>query len=144
LSTKIQECDELLVGGLPRSARRGTLILKQLNPQHLLSLLDPFEALRDSELGTAGAVNPSNVLVDDFSSCDGQTHAEEECSLGLYRPEIRRLFKGGLEELDLGIPSPQILDLDVRYSSDSQLVNGRPDRVLYAREVTHQVEPDRG
>ena len=41
-----------------------------------------------------------------------------------------------LEELDLGVPSPHILDLDVRRSSDSKLVYGRPDRVLYAREIT--------
>jgi hypothetical protein len=47
--------------------------------------------------------------VEDLSLCDGQTHAEEECALGLYRPEIRHLFKRGLEELDLGIPSPHII-----------------------------------
>jgi hypothetical protein len=83
----------------------------------------------------AAAENLSNVLVDDLSPCDGQTHAEEEGGLGLYRPEIRHLFKRGLEELDLGISSPHLLDLDFRYSSDSQLMNGRPDRVLYARKL---------
>jgi hypothetical protein len=55
----------------------------------------------DSELGTAGAVNPSNVFADDLSSCDCHTHAEEECGLGLYLPEIRHLFKRRLEEFDL-------------------------------------------
>jgi len=38
-----------------------------------------------------------------FPPCDSHTHAEEECALGLYRPEIGQLFKGRLEELDLGI-----------------------------------------
>jgi hypothetical protein len=38
-----------------------------------------------------------------FPPCDSHTHAEEECALGLYRPEIGHLFKGRLEELDLGI-----------------------------------------
>ena len=71
---------------------RGTLVLK--HPQRLLSLLDPFEALRVSELGTAAEVNPSNVLVDDLSPCDGQTHAEEECGLGLYRCKVRSRFTG--------------------------------------------------
>ncbi len=49
----------------------------------------------DSGSGTVGAVNPSNVLVEDLSPCDGQTHAEEECALGLYQPEVRHLFKRG-------------------------------------------------
>ena len=62
----------------------------------------------DSESGTAAAVDSSKVLVDDLSPCDGQTHAEEECGLGLYRPEVRHLFKRGLEELDLGIPKSML------------------------------------
>ncbi|MGB7574497.1 MAG: hypothetical protein WBN53_11670 [Thermodesulfobacteriota bacterium] len=41
-----------------------------------------------------------------FPTCDSHTHAEEECALGLYRPEIGHLFKGRLEELDLGIAKP--------------------------------------
>lgn len=56
--------------------------------------ISKFEFYCNSGSGTAGAINPSNVLVDDLSPCDGQTHAEEECAMGLYRPKVWSRFAG--------------------------------------------------
>jgi hypothetical protein len=82
-------------------------------------------------------VNPSNELVDDFSPCEGQTHAEKECSLGLYRPEIRHLFKRGLEELDLGIPKSMLRTIGFVWTGFQYPLEAR--RIFFHRWDTHIV-----
>jgi hypothetical protein len=67
---------------------------QKLSHRSRRNVLSESEFCCDSKSGTEAAVNTLNVLVDDLSSCDGQTHAEEECGLGLYRPRSANSSKG--------------------------------------------------
>ena len=82
-------CQHKFLGGIGEKAlselkiiKLGSGILSPLKRGSVSPHAEPFNKVRGS--GTAAAVNPLNVFVDDLPPCDGQTHAEKECPLSFY------------------------------------------------------------